>query len=82
LKMQGANVTSARVVLGYIAPMPWPSPEAERAISGQPINKSTAQKAADAALAKATPLSHNAYKVRLAKVALTRAILKAAGGAA
>jgi xanthine dehydrogenase YagS FAD-binding subunit len=82
LKMQGANVTSARVVLGYIAPVPWPSPEAERAISGQPINKSTAQKAADAALAKATPLSHNAYKVRLAKVALTRAILKAAGGAA
>jgi xanthine dehydrogenase YagS FAD-binding subunit len=82
LKMQGANVTSARVVLGYIAPVPWPSPEAERAISGQPINKSTAQKASDAALAKATPLSHNAYKVRLAKVALTRAILKAAGGAA
>jgi len=82
LKMQGANVASARVVLGYIAPVPWPSPEAEQAISGQPINKNTAQKAADAALAKATPLSHNAYKVRLAKVALTRAILKAAGGAA
>lgn len=82
LKMQGANVTSARIVLGYIAPVPWPSPEAEQAISGQPVNKNTAQKAADAALAKATPLSHNAYKVRLAKVALSRAILKAAGGAA
>jgi xanthine dehydrogenase YagS FAD-binding subunit len=80
LKMQGANVASARVVLGYVAPVPWPSPEAERAISGQPMNKDTAKKAADAALARATPLSHNAYKVRLAKVALTRAILKAASG--
>jgi xanthine dehydrogenase YagS FAD-binding subunit len=82
LKMQGATVASARVVLGYVAPVPWLSPEAERAISGQPVNKETAQKAADAALAKTAPLSHNAYKVRLAKVALTRAILKAASGGA
>lgn len=82
LTMQGANVGSARIVLGYVAPVPWPSPEAARAISGQPVNKETAQKAADAALAKTTPLSHNAYKVRLAKVALTRAILKAASGGA
>src|SRR6266496_4803271 len=78
LRMQGENVASARVVLGYVAPVPWPSPEAEQAISGQPVNKETAQKAADAALAKTTPLSHNAYKVRLAKVAVTRALLKAA----
>jgi len=82
LKMQGANVGSARVVLGYVAPVPWPSPEAEQALAGQPVTKETAQKAADAALAKASPLSHNAYKVRLAKVALTRAIMNASGGAA
>jgi xanthine dehydrogenase YagS FAD-binding subunit len=82
LKMQGSNVGSARVVLGYVAPVPWPSAEAEKALAGQSITKETAQKAADAALAKASPLSHNAYKVRLAKVALTRAIMNASGGAA
>lgn len=82
LKMQGSNVQSSRVVLGYVAPVPWPSSEAEQAIAGQPVNKNTAQKAADAALKNARPLSHNAYKVRLAKVAVTRAILKASGGAA
>ena len=81
-KMQGSTVGSARVVLGYVAPTPWPSSEAERALTGQSISKDVAQKAADAALAKASPLSQNAYKVKLAKVALTRAILKAAGGAA
>ena len=81
-KMQGSNVGSARVVLGYVAPVPWPSAEAEKAIAGQPLTKETAQRAADAALAKASPLSHNAYKVKLAKVAVSRAILKAAGGAA
>ena len=82
LKMQGSNVQSARIVLGYVAPVPWPSPEAQRAIIGKPVNKETAEKVADAALSKASPLSHNAYKVKLAKVALTRALLKAASGGA
>ena len=82
LKLQGSNVQSSRIVLGYVAPVPWPSTEAQQAISGKPVSKETAQKAADAALAKASPLSHNAYKVKLAKVAVARAILKAAGGAA
>ena len=82
LKMQGSNVQSSKIVLGYVAPVPWPSTEAQQVISGKPVSKETAQKAADAALAKASPLSHNAYKVKLAKVAVVRAILKAAGGAA
>jgi xanthine dehydrogenase YagS FAD-binding subunit len=82
LKLQGSNVQSSRIVLGYVSPVPWPSPEAQQAISGKPVSEETAQKAADAALAKASPLSHNAYKVKLAKVAVVRAILKAAGGAA
>jgi xanthine dehydrogenase YagS FAD-binding subunit len=82
LKLQGSNVQSSKIVLGYVAPVPWPSAAAQQAIAGKPINKESAQKAADAALAQASPLSHNAYKVKLAKVAVARAILKAAGGTA
>jgi xanthine dehydrogenase YagS FAD-binding subunit len=82
LKMRGSDVESARIILGYVAPVPWPSPEAERALAGNPVTKDTAQKAAEAALANATPLSHNAYKVKLARVAVTRAIMKAASGGA
>jgi xanthine dehydrogenase YagS FAD-binding subunit len=82
LKMKGSNLESARIVLGYVAPVPWPSAEAEQVLVGKPVNKEVAQRAAEAALQKASPLSHNAYKVRLAKVAVTRAILKASGGAA
>jgi xanthine dehydrogenase YagS FAD-binding subunit len=80
LKMSGSSAQSARVVLGYVAPMPWPSPEAEQALTGQPINADTAQKAAEAALTNAKPLSQNSYKIQLARVALKRAILKAASG--
>jgi len=81
LKMDGSTVRSARVVMGYVAPVPWISAEAEQALAGKSISEETAKAAADAALSQAKPLSHNAYKVQLAKVAVRRAILKAAGTA-
>ena len=81
-KMSGSNVQSARVVMGHVAPVPWPSPEAEQALTGQALNENTAQKAAEAAVKNAKPLSQNTYKIQLARVAVKRAVLKAAGGAA
>ena len=82
LRMEGANVQSARVVMGYVAPVPWLCPEAAQVLRGQSVNEERAQKAADAALRNAKPLSRNAYKVQLARVAVKRAILKAASGGA
>jgi xanthine dehydrogenase YagS FAD-binding subunit len=82
LSMNGSTVQSSRVVLGHVAPVPWRSSEAERALVGKSIAEDAAKAAADAALQSATPLSHNAYKVQLAKVAVKRAILKAATGGA
>jgi xanthine dehydrogenase YagS FAD-binding subunit len=82
LIMSGANVRSARVVMGYVAPVPWPSPEAEQVLTGKPVNQDTAHQAALAALRGAEPLSDNSYKVQLARVAVKRAILKAASGGA
>ena len=82
LKMNGSNVQAARVVMGYVAPLPWPSPEAEQVLSGQSIDDDIAQKAADAAVKNAKPLSHNAYKVQLARVSVKRALLKAVSGGA
>ncbi len=82
LKMNGSTVHSARVVMGQVAPVPWVSPEAANALAGKPISEESVGAAAEAALRNAKPLSHNAYKVQLARVAVKRAILKAAGGAA
>jgi xanthine dehydrogenase YagS FAD-binding subunit len=70
------TVRSARVVMGYVAPVPWISPEAEQALVGKAVSDETAKAAADAALQNAKPLSGNAYKVQLAKVAVRRAIIK------
>jgi xanthine dehydrogenase YagS FAD-binding subunit len=78
LTMNGSLVQSARVVIGYVAPTPWRSAEAEGALSGKSVSEDIAKAVADAALQGARPLSQNAYKVQLAKVAVKRAILKAA----
>jgi xanthine dehydrogenase YagS FAD-binding subunit len=81
LKMSGSTVQSARVVMGYVAPTPWISEEAGQAITGKSISEETAKAAADAAVQGAKPLSQNAYKVQLARIAVKRAILKAGGAA-
>ena len=78
LSLNGDAVRSARVVLGHVAPVPWPSPEAEQALVG----KTFVNELADEAVSKATPLSKNAYKVQLARVAVKRALLRAVKGEA
>jgi xanthine dehydrogenase YagS FAD-binding subunit len=77
--MKGNTIGSARVVLGAVAPVPWRSEDAERALVGQPLNADTAAAAGDAAVLAAKPLSRNGYKVQIAKTAVKRAILRAAG---
>jgi xanthine dehydrogenase YagS FAD-binding subunit len=79
LQMDGNSVKSARVVMGQVAPIPWASPEAEQALAGKTVSAEVAEEAGKAAVAKATPLSGNAYKVTLARVAVKRAVLRAAG---
>jgi xanthine dehydrogenase YagS FAD-binding subunit len=79
IAMSGDTVKSARVVMGAVAPIPWRSQAAEAALVGKPLNEATAAAAAEAALREARPLSQNAYKVQVAKTAVKRAILHAAG---
>jgi xanthine dehydrogenase YagS FAD-binding subunit len=79
LRMKGATISSARVVLGAVAPTPWAATSADQVLAGKSMSADLAEQAAKAALANATPLSQNAYKVQLARVAVKRALLQAAG---
>ncbi len=65
--------------MGAVAPVPWRSQAAEAALAGKTINEATAAAAAEAALRDARPMSQNAYKIQVAKTAVKRAILNAAG---
>jgi len=67
------------VVLGAVAPTPCAATAAEKALAGKTLNAQVAEEAGKAAVADAKPLSQNAYKVTLARVAVKRALLQAAG---
>ena len=75
----GKKVKSAAIVLGHVAPTPWVATEAAQFLAGKTIDEDVAAEAGKIALANAAPLSRNAYKVQLARVAVKRALLKAAG---
>jgi xanthine dehydrogenase YagS FAD-binding subunit len=83
LETRNNNIEQARVVLGSVAHKPWRSIEAEKALVGKPATENTFKQAAEAALAGAKPLKHNAYKVELGKRAVVLALQQAmTGGAA
>jgi xanthine dehydrogenase YagS FAD-binding subunit len=79
LGIEGGIVREAKIVLGQVAPTPLVSVEAAAALIGREVNADTAHAAGRAAVASATPLSNNEYKVDLSAVAVKRAILRAAG---
>lgn len=77
LNTSAGVVHEARIVLGHVAPTPWVSYDAGQVLVGKPITEATAQAAGDAAVAAATPLSENGYKVQIARTAVKRALLRA-----
>jgi xanthine dehydrogenase YagS FAD-binding subunit len=82
VKLEGGKVTSGKIVLGHVAPIPWQATDAAKELTGKAINESVAASAGEAAVHGAKPLRQNAYKVKLARVAVKRALLAAVKGAA
>jgi xanthine dehydrogenase YagS FAD-binding subunit len=68
---------SAAIILGAAAPVPYRAKAAENILIGRHIDEAAAGEAGLAAIAGATPLSKNAYKLPLFETLVRRAILKA-----
>jgi xanthine dehydrogenase YagS FAD-binding subunit len=77
LDLSGGSIKRARVVLGHVAQVPWRSREAEAVLAGSAPSPELFRRSAEAAVSKAAPLSQNAYKVRMARVLLERALREA-----
>ena len=82
LKIESGKVRAGRIVLGHVAPIPWQANDAAKELAGKAISESSAASTAEVALQGARPLSQNSYKVKLAKVAVKRALLAVAKGGA
>ena len=79
LMLDGDTVSSARIFIYGVAPVPFRSVAAENAITGKRVSMETAALASEAAVTGAAPLSMNAYKVPLTKTVVKRALLAAVG---
>jgi xanthine dehydrogenase YagS FAD-binding subunit len=75
LHLEDGICAGANIVLGAVAPVPIKAITAEQIIKGRAITPEAAAKAAEAAVARAKPLSMNAYKVEMTKTLVKRAIL-------
>jgi xanthine dehydrogenase YagS FAD-binding subunit len=78
LQMDRQTVRSASIVLGWVAPTPRHALESEKLLQGKRLDESLARQAARAAVAGATPLSRNRYKVPVLEAVVRRTILAAA----
>jgi xanthine dehydrogenase YagS FAD-binding subunit len=77
LVMNGNQISRAHIILSGAAPVPWRSTEAEQALTGKTLSSKTIDQTARAAVAKATPLHKNGYKVDMFRGMLTEELHKA-----
>jgi xanthine dehydrogenase YagS FAD-binding subunit len=80
LELDGDKIEEARLALGGVAHKPWRDESAEAALRGQPANRATFARAADAILRDARGFGHNDFKIELARRAIVRALDQAAAG--
>jgi CO/xanthine dehydrogenase FAD-binding subunit len=73
--MSSDTIEDVRIFLGSVAPKPIRATQAENFLKGKKITPDVAKKAGEESVQGATPLSKNAYKVKLSKVVVKRTLL-------
>lgn len=76
--MDGDTVRDARIALGGVANVPWRARGAEAALTGTSLQPQDIERVAEAAIAGATPLAFNRYKVPLAKALIRNGLTELA----
>ena len=82
LRMDGGKLTSASIVLGGVAPIPWRAAGAEALLKGSAGGKEVVQQAAAASIEGAAPLSENGFKLPLTRNLVWKALTALGAGGA
>ncbi|MBZ9905929.1 xanthine dehydrogenase family protein subunit M [Mesorhizobium sp. BR115XR7A] len=80
LTVADGKIRAARLALGGVAAKPWRARSAEAVLLGADANEASFVRAADAALADASPSGDNAFKIELARRIVVRALMSAQAG--
>jgi xanthine dehydrogenase YagS FAD-binding subunit len=80
LEIRDGSVGDARLALGGVAHKPWRDVSVEETLVGRPASVESFRAAAEVVMRDAKGLTHNAFKIELAKRAIVRALENAARG--
>lgn len=80
LRIENGTIVEARIALGGVAMKPWRARGAEAVLAGAGPDQAAFRRAAEVALADATPSGDNAFKIGLARRIVMRALAMAASG--
>jgi xanthine dehydrogenase YagS FAD-binding subunit len=80
LDVNDGRISQARLVLSGVAPVPWRADAAEQMLIGAEPSAALFAQVAEAALADATPLANNGYKVTLAQALIQQALSNLTNG--
>jgi xanthine dehydrogenase YagS FAD-binding subunit len=79
IELDGGIVKDVRLALGGVAHKPWRASKLEATLKGQPATEESFLAAAEAELADAQPLTHNSFKIELAKRTIVAVLAELAG---
>jgi xanthine dehydrogenase YagS FAD-binding subunit len=82
MEVDGGTVKNVRIALGGVAHKPWRALKLEASLRGRPATVESFLAAAEMELADAKPLSHNGFKVELAKRTIVAVLAELAGDVA
>jgi xanthine dehydrogenase YagS FAD-binding subunit len=80
LRIENGTIAEARLALGGVAAKPWRARAAELILAGARADAALLRRAAQAALADATPSGDNGFKIELARRIVARALALALAG--
>jgi xanthine dehydrogenase YagS FAD-binding subunit len=81
LQVSNGRVQDVRIAFGGLAHKPWRATRAEASLRGSAATEENYRRAAEAELADAKPLQHNAFKVPMARNTLRMLLRRLAAGA-
>jgi xanthine dehydrogenase YagS FAD-binding subunit len=80
VQRDGNRIAAARIALGSVAQRPWRLDAAEAGLPGTPLTREALTPVIERAMAGATPLPQNGFKVTMARNAVVRSLLTAGSG--
>ncbi len=79
VELDHGTVKNIRLALGGVAPKPWRALKLEASLTGQPATRKSFLAASEEELAAAQPLTHNNFKIELAKRTIVAVLAELAG---